>query len=829
MKCKLSVSILLISAVVSLILTGCGDSYSTGKTGSVQRIQPAVMDKADPPVPENGPVNYVDPFIGTDGNGHTFPGACLPFGMVQLSPDTGGTTGNWLASGWKWCAGYHYSDKSILGFSHVHHSGMGAGDWGDILMMPVTGELKIQPGTAENPDSGYRSRFSHRREAAEPGYYRVYLADYGVTVELTASPRAGFHRYTFHEADTGQVIFDLDRGLGDTPLKCSLEIVGDNRVQGFRSSTGRVVYQRVYFCAEFSRPFTSHGTWEGGVANDGSRKARGSGIGGYVRFDTSRNRQVLARVGISYTGIEEARLNLDKEIAGRDFGAVRESAKAAWNRELSRVAFTPPAADSPARRKKLKRIFYTALYHTHHFPAVFSDVDGSYRAVNNMSLFSKRADGFTCYSDYSLWDTFRAQMPLLIMLQPDRVRDMLKTLVTIYEDSDWLPTPQMFGNFHSEGMIGDNIASVMVDAHLKGIRGFGIKKAYRALWKNAMVKGKNFVPATGYGTGRYGLKLYRTLGYVPADLNVHHKNPLFLVANIYNQATSRSLEYAYADFCLAWLAGLLEKDRAARFFLKRSRNYRHLFDQDTGFMRGKSFTGRWMNEENFSPTAHYAYYVEGNAWQWIWTVMHDVQGLIGLMGGREAFASKLDSLFKVKDTVELTEFFSADIAGMIGQYAHGNEPSHHVIYLYNYAGQPWKAQEMVRLVMDSMYDDTPDGLCGNEDMGQMSSWYIFSAMGLYPVHPGIYVIGSPHLEKARLRLGSGKDLIIEAKNAGEKNVYIQGASLNGIPYTKTWLSHREIQDGGRLTFVMGPKPNREWGSGPEDTPPSRGDIIDIYR
>jgi predicted alpha-1,2-mannosidase len=808
---------------ILLLYTHCAKSQEPEKISTTNRGSYGALIEQTAQFAGNGPADYVDPFIGTSGTGHTLPGASLPFGMVQVSPDTGGTDGDWLASGWNWCSGYHYSDKSILGFSHIHHSGMGIGDWGEILMMPATGPLKIIPGTAENPDSGYRSRFRHAEESAAPGYYRVRLSDYNILVELTASLRAGFHRYTFPEAGDGHILIDLDRGLGDTPFGCEIRIVGNNRMEGVRRSAGAVLYQKVYFSAEFSRPFDSFGTWKDGKASTGEKSAKGTGIGAYVNFKTKKGEKILVKMGISYTDIQEARKNLEAEIPHWDFDLVRSTAKAVWNNVLSKIDITVPAKTRELSVKK-KEIFYTALYHSLMFPSIFSDADGTYVPAGNMSSGRRIASGFDYYSDYSMWDTFRAQMPLVTILEPQRTGDMITSLLESYKDSGWLPSPQMFGNYHSESMIGDHAASIILDAEIKGIGNFDKDTAYEALLKNAMVSGDNFAPGIGYGTGRLTLKSYRTLGYIPADLDVSYNNPLFLVANVYNQAVSKTLEYAFDDFCVAAFGKLINKTNDFDYLMKRSQNYRNVYDSRTGFMRGKSFTGSWVGGADFDPVAHYAFYVEGNAWQYTWSVQHDIEGLISLMGGRGPFIQKLEKLFIVKESAGVSEFFSADIAGMIGQYAHGNEPSHHVSYLFNYAGVPWKSQEWARRITDKFYKAGPEGICGNDDMGQMSAWYVFTSLGFYPIVPGIYAIASPTFERAEIDL-AGKKLVITAKNASDKNIYVQEARLNGKKLSGPWFTHKGIANGGTLSFVMGPKPNMNWGARAEDAPPSYKDIL----
>ncbi len=770
------------------------------------------------------PADYVDPFIGAGGVGHTFPGAVVPFGMVQLSPDTGGTHGLWLSSAWKWCAGYHYSDTTILGFSHLHRSGMGAGDWGDVLVTPVTGDLKVLPGEESAPEKGYRSRFSHNSELAHPGYYAVFLDDYDIRAELTAARRSGFHRYTFPESPSSRVLIDLGHGLGDSSLQCNVEIRGDDKITGYRNSTGRVPYQAVYFCARFNKPFKSHGTWKGARANPGNRTERGAKIGAFANYETGDGEALLVKVGISYTSAGQACANLEHDIPGWDFEAARKKAWDEWNRELGKVMVQPSGSAGAEGPKRLMTVFYTSLYHSFLFPATCSDHDGAYKAINNMPWKLRKADGFTYYSDYSIWDTFRSEMPLIMLLQPERARDMMSTLVAQYRDSGWLPTPQQFGNFHTEGMAGDHSSCVILDAHLKGIDGYDKEAAYQAMRKNAMQPGHNIIPCTGFGVGRYGIKHYKRKGWVPADFVINPDNLLFIAAYVYNQGASRTLAYAYDDCCVAWMAKDLGKTGDYVLFRERADNWKNVFDPETGFARGKSRRGEWMNQGDFDPTAYYAYYTEGNAWQWTWSVFHDVGGLIELMGGREAFNQKLDSLFSAPEQTKAYEFFAPHIGGMIGQYAHGNEPSHHVVYLYDYSGEPWKSQELARRIMDE-YKPSPEGLSGNEDMGQMSSWYVFSAMGLYPIHPGIYLVGSPLFEQAAVQLKGAAELIIRAENVSGQNKYIQRASINGSDLEGPWLMHEQIRDGGELVFHMGPAPNKEWGSDTQDAPPSMMDLL----
>jgi len=604
--------------------------------------------------------------------------------------------------------------------------------------------------------------------------------------------------------------------------------MGNDRITGTRTSTGLIPFQKVHFCARFSRPFDSFGVWSGPVPEPRLRFAAGGKIGAFVNYRTGAGDAVLVKVGLSFTSEAEACANLEHDIPDWNFDRVAEEAGRVWSRELGKAKVTPSPMDDPEKTRERLAVFYTALYHSFLFPAVFSDADGSYSPIGNAPGRSKRADGFDYYSDYSVWDTFRAEMPLLILLQPRRANDMIRTLVTQYQDSGWLPAPNSFGNFHSEGMIGDPAAIVILDAYVKGLRGFDADTAFRAMRKNATWPGVNVIPMIFAGLGRFGNLPYRMLGYVPADSNLAPKNPLFIAAYAFNQGVSRALEYSYADFCVSWMAKATGRMDDAQYFRRRAGNYRKVFDPETGFMRGKSVTGRWKNGKDFDPTAYYAYYTEGNAWQWTWSVFHDVQGLMDLMGGREKFNLKLVAFFAAGNKVKASKLFNVHIGGMIGQYAHGNEPSHHIAYLYNFSGQPWKTQELARRIMDEFYKAEPDGLAGNEDMGQMSAWYVFSAMGIYPFCPGLYLIGSPLFARSELELKDGAKLIIVAEDVSFENKFIQSASLNGMPLNRPWISHAEIAAGAVLHFRMGPEPNQEWGSAPEDAPPSGDRLTDLF-
>ncbi len=764
--------LLVLATVVSVFGTGCVKTTTEDLTG------------------------FVDPMIGTDYHGHTFPGAALPGGLVQLSPDTG-------IDGWDWCSGYHYSDSSVMGFSHLHRSGMGAGDWGDILLMPTTGSLKVVPGSKENPDEGYRSRFSHDEETASAGYYSVILKDYSVKAELTVSERAGFHRYSFPKSEASHILVDAGHGIRDNGTGSEVRIVSNTEIEGHRSSTGFVKNKNVYFCAKFSKPFDAYGTWNEKEIKPGADKDSGIHVGVYVDYITSDNETIEVKVGISYTSIEQARLNLETEIPGWDFDQVREEAKKSWNKALEKLEIEASDENNETYNQQKKATFYTALYHSLLFPATFSDVDGKYMGLDSVV---HTAEKFTYRSDFSLWDTYRAEMPLLTIVDPQRNIDAINTMVEQYEQGGWLPTPQQFGNSYTNDMIGDHPVDAIVDAYMKGLRNFDVEKAYEAVKKNAL----ETPPAEHRSKGRIGLDHYLGYGYLPY--------------NKVRESVSRTLEYAYNDWCIAQFAKALEKTSDYEMFLERAANYKNVIDTVTGFARPKDDQGKWLEpfDPKFVGHGDERHYTEANAWQYTWFVPHDVQGLIGLEGGREKFVSKLDSLFTTSSDVRSTV---SDVTGLIGQYAHGNEPSHHTIYLYNYAGAPWKTQELVRKVMDELYHEGPDGLCGNEDMGQMSAWYVLSSMGFYPVAPGqnVYVIGSPQFANVTLNLGEvygNKKFVVQAHHVSSVNKYIQTAALNGIPLLRPWITHDEIVSGGTLEFEMGPEPNKNWGVSPDDAPPS---------
>ncbi len=714
---------------------------------------------------------YVNPFVGTDGHGHTYPGAAVPFGMVQLSPDT-------RVEGWDACSGYHYSDSSILGFSHTHLSGTGVADYGDILLMPTVGELNILPGDELIPRSGYRSRFRHSEESASPGYYRVLLDDYNILAELTATTRVGVHRYTFPRSDSANILIDLKHGLGpDVVLESSIEIIGDREIAGVRRSAGWAKDQHCYFVAEFSKPFSSFGISEDYSLYPGRRTASGKNLKAYARFSTKDREGIVVKVGISAVDIDGARRNLREEVPGWDFARVKAAAEKSWNHELGKIEV---AGGTPEQF----RTFYTAFYHALLTPNVFSDADHRYRGMDGSI---RTAKGFTMYTVFSLWDTFRAEHPLLTIIDGARTSDFVRSLVAKYEESSTLPVWELSAN-ETWCMIGYHAVPVIVDAYMKGIRGFDAGKAFDAMRHSAMLD-------------HFGLASYRQHGYIPGEME--------------SESVSKTLEYSYDDWCIAQMARALGKGADLELFSRRAQFYKNVFDPRTGFMRAKQ-NGAWA--EPFDPAAVTVHYTEANAWQYSFFAPQDVSGLVDEMGGPDAFATKLDMLFSAPTNLRGRD--QADISGLVGQYAQGNEPSHHVAYLYNYVGTPWKTQAIVRHIMDTLFTAQPDGICGNDDCGQMSAWYVMSALGFYQVTPGypVYAIGSPLFQSATIHLEDGKSFSVQAPKNDRARRFIQSASLQGRRYTKSYFTHRDLIRGGVLSLVMGSRPNTQWGSYPGDMP-----------
>ncbi|WP_321515369.1 GH92 family glycosyl hydrolase [Marinifilum fragile] len=707
---------------------------------------------------------YVDPFIGTGAHGHTYPGAQVPFGMVQLSPDTRND------ESWDGCGGYHYSDSSIIGFSHTHLSGTGVSDYGDVLLLPITGKVNLNSGTSENPDSGYRSRFSHESERAEPGYYSVYLDDYKVKVELTSGNRVGYHKYTFEEAGKVKLLLDLIHR--DPVIESEIRIVGNNRIEGKRRSKYWAGDQHLFFAMEISKPFESAKIFENKKEVKSERQAKGNQLQSLVFFDIFAGETIEIKVALSNVSIEGARKNLEAEAKEIDFEKARINAKESWSKSLGKI-------EVEGGSEKEKRNFYTALYHSLLTPNVSQDVDGMYRGMDGKV---HKAVGFTNYTVFSLWDTFRALHPLLTIIEPDRSGEFAQCLVQKSKEFGEYPMWELASN-DTRCMIGYHAVSLIADAHVKGITNFSLEDAYTEMERTAMLD-------------KRGLKAYRTLGYVPSNKS--------------SQAVSKTLEYAYNDWCIAQVAKALGKTDRYSYYMNRASNYRNIYDSEVGFMRGKTDEHKWV--PNFDPTAVGYNYTEGNSYQYSLFVPHDIPGVIDLLGGKKELEHWIDKLFATEMEHDLGD--DTDVSGLIGQYAHGNEPSHHMAYLYNYAEAAWKTQKMVREIMATQYQDTPDGLCGNEDCGQMSAWYVLSAMGFYSDCPGkpVYAIGSPIFSKVKIHLDNGKTFTLTANNNSEKNKYIQSAKLNGEKLNVSFLSHADILEGGNLVLEMADTPNKEWGA-----------------
>jgi len=699
--------------------------------------------------------SYVDPFIGTGGHGHTYPGAALPFGMVQLSPDT-------RLSGWDGCSGYHYSDSVIYGFSHTHLSGTGVSDYGDILLMPTTGPVQLEGGNSAHTDSGYCSSFSHQQETASPGYYGVQLTDYQIDVKLTVTPRCGVHQYTFPSGKEANVIIDLTHR--DKLLDSRLKQVDAYQLEGFRRSTAWATDQRLYFVIRFSQPIKEFGL---------EKQSKG-----YARFGTHLGGPLLVRVGISAVDADGASKNLDAETNGRRFQQIRGQADKTWETSLSKIRVV-------SDNQKQKRIFYSALYHVLLNPNLYTDVDGRYLGRD---LKIHQADGFTNYTVFSLWDTFRTAHPLFTIIEPERTNHFIRTFLAQYEQGGLLPVWELSAN-ETFCMIGYHAVPVIADAFIKGLRGYDVEKAYEAMKHSAQ-------------QDHFGLSAYRRFGYIPAEEE--------------SESVSKTVEYAYDDWCIAQTARVLGRQDDYIYYIQRAQNYKNLFDPSGGFLRAR-MQGTWFTP--FDPAEVNFNYTEANAWQYRFYAPQDISGLITLLGGKQKFAAQLDALFSVPSST--TGRKQADITGLIGQYAHGNEPSHHMAYLYAYADQHWKTQQMVRQILNTLYSDQPDGLCGNEDCGQMSAWYVMSALGFYPVTPGSdrYVIGTPLFKKAVVDVGSGKSFTISAPELSARSFYIQGAALNGNTHAETWIRHEDIMKGGTLRFKTGPVPDKQYGT-KKDAPES---------
>lgn len=710
-------------------------------------------------------INYVDPFIGSGGHGHVFIGASVPFGAVQLGPNN-------ETQGWDWCSGYHYSDSILIGFAHTQLSGTGIGDLGDILFMPVAGDYTTK--SDKNNPFDWKSSYSHKKEVVEPGYYSIYIDRHQVDVELTATERVGFHRYKFDGEGNPKVIIDLNYGTGwDQLTQGSIKQLDNQTIQGSRFSKGWATDQRVFFSTEFSRPIKQFTVLQSSGENRITRAI--------VEFEGTG--ELLVKTAISPISTDGAAQNLNAEIDHWDFEKVKKEAQAKWNNELAKVQIK-------TENKKDKTIFYTALYHSMIAPSLFNDANGDYRGTDKEVY---KSPGFENYTTFSLWDTYRAAHPLFTIVQPERVNDFVNSMLAIYQQQGKLPVWHLMG-CETNTMVGYHAVPVIVDAYLKGFDGFDAELAFEAVKASAM-------------RDERGLDYIKEIGYIPADSQV--------------ESVARALEYAIDDWCIATMAKAMGKTEDFKYFSKRAKYYQNYFDTNSQFMRGKMADGSWRSPFNPISSQHRADdYCEGNAWQYTWLVPQDVSGLVELFGSEDNFINKLDSLFTIESVK--VEGASADISGLIGQYAHGNEPSHHITYLYAYVGQQWKTAEKVREIFETMYSDQPDGLSGNEDCGQMSAWYILSSMGFYPVNPanGNYVFGSPLFDEVQIKLPEGKTFKIVAENNSSDNIYIQSVELNGAPYTKSYISHATVMEGGELKFLMGDTPNKEFGKARADRPQS---------
>ncbi|WP_127126300.1 GH92 family glycosyl hydrolase [Pseudoflavitalea rhizosphaerae] len=740
-------------------------------------------------------VQYVKPIIGTQRMGHTYPGATVPFGMVQLSPDTDTIpyemNGKYNRDVYKYCAGYQYDDKTIVGFSHTHFSGTGHSDLGDFLVMPTVGELKLNPGQAHQPRSGFRSAFSHNNELAEAGYYKVKLDDYDITAELTATNRVGFHQYSFPKSDQSHIILDLMHGIynyDDKNTWTFVRIENDTLVTGYRQTNGWGRTRTVYFAMAFSKPFYQYGNkkfdknqvyrgfWGKFDQTKNFPEFAGKQIRAYFDFKTEEGEKIKIKFALSSVSTDGALRNLRAEAPGWDFNQVKKQAQDQWNKELGRVVVQ-------SNHRNEKENFYTSVYHSFLSPITYTDVDGQYRGLDQNI---HQADGFTNYTIFSLWDTYRALHPLFNVLQPKRNTDMVQSMLAHYDQSvhHMLPVWSHYAN-ENWCMIGYHSVSVIADAVIKGNAGFNANKALDACVTSAR------------NSWFEGLDHYMKLGYVPEDKS--------------GSSVSKTLEYAYDDWCIAQMAKKLGRKDIYEEFIHRSTYWKNVYDVSIGYMRPKMSDGTFRKEFDVLST-HNQGFIEGNAWNYSLYVPQAPAEMIGMMGGKKTFTAHLDSLF----TMHLPDKYFAETEditrdGIIGNYVHGNEPSHHVPYLYNWTDQPWKTQERVRMILKKQFRPTPDGLGGNDDCGQMSAWYIFTALGFYPVAPGSdeYAIGSPSVDGASIQLENGKTFTIEVKNNSDKNVYVQQLTLNGKPLNRLFLKHEEILDGGVLGFVMGPKPAKK--------------------
>lgn len=725
---------------------------------------------------------YADPMVGTGGHGHTFPGAIVPFGMVQLSPDT-------RLGGWDGCSGYHYSDSVIYGFSHTHLSGTGCLDYGDILVMPTVGKVKLT-------HKAYRSHFSHQNEKATPGYYSVLLDQSRIKAELTVGKRTGWHKYTFPKSGQANIILDMNHR--DRVKSAEINVTSDRELTGHRCSSSWSDEQHVYFVMQFSKPFKKSGIYKGGILSAKTKHGKGIILRSFVTFDTQEGEAVYVKVGISAVSIEGARKNLEADQAGWDFDKVALDAKQEWNKELSKI-------EIESKDNSVMRTFYSAMYHVMTAPYLYQDADGKYRGMDRQIHETKN---FEYYTVFSIWDTYRALHPLLALIDRKRTSDIVNTFVTQYQQGGLLPVWELGGR-ETSCMIGYHSVSVINDAFQKGIMAYDTNAAYEAVKRTATATHHDMYKLRPSKSGLEIISLFR----YAHGWNDYQKHG-YIRRSRGMQSVSKTLEYAYDDWCIAQMAKKMGKLDDYQKFNKRAEGYKYHLDSISGFMkaRNKNFV------KKFDPTKVTIDYVEGNAWQWSFYVPHDISGQMSIIGGKERLSRMLDSLFAASTAVY--GYKHVDVSGLIGQYAHGNEPSHQIAYEYDYTGQPWKTQAMTRRVMNELYRDQPNGLEGNDDCGQMSAWYVFSALGFYPVCPGSedYAIGSPLVDKAVIHLENGKQFVIHANGNDKANVYIGSAKLNGATYNKSYIKYKDIAQGGDLEFNMAAEPNKNWGS---DVPVSK--------
>ena len=705
---------------------------------------------------------YVDPKIGTGGHGHVFYGANVPYGFVQLGPTS-------IPQSWDWVSGYHVSDSTVIGFPHTHLSGTGIGDLHDINVMPVTGKVTYARGDNSSYETGLWSYSDRSKEKVVPGYYKTHLSRYNVDVELTATKRVGFHKYTYLSDEKPSIVFDMvNGGCWDKPTEALVRIINDSTINGYRYSKGWANNQKIFFHAEFSRKFDGVEFIVDGNTLNEAQEGKGEKMFARINFAENDGKPIYLKVALSPVSEDGAKLNMQTELSGWDFNKVIADAKDAWNDELGKVKINKCSDDNA------KKIFYTALYHSMFAPSEFCDVNGDYYGADNKM---HKSEGFKNYTTFSLWDTYRAAQPLMTILHPEKMSDIINTMITIYRQQGKLPVWHLMG-CETNCMVGNPGVPVVADAILKGIKGFDYELAYEALKESSML-------------GERGMEHRIEYGFIPSDKML--------------ESIAYDMEYALADWSVAQAALKMGKQEDYEYFLKRSKSYKNYFDPSTGFMRGKMLDGSWRTPFSpYSSSHREDDYCEGNAWQYTWLVPHDIEGLTECFGSKDKLIGKLDSLFIAKG--DMGDSSSPDISGLIGQYAHGNEPSHHITYLYTLLGQPWKTADRIKEVLNTMYSTNPDGLSGNEDVGQMSAWYILSSLGFYQVEPagGKFVFGYPLFENVELKVENGT-FTIEKENSGKNNNYIQSIILNGTEYNKPWIDYNDIIKGGSLKFIMGDK------------------------